>query len=260
MNEIYLITDEQRDRMTMQKNQIVKMLILNISIAAVNVFVFSDGLMDLDFGDSPMDTALIVAVVFVSLGVFGYGNYALLGNQPKSKSLMNPETSEDCILTLRNNRVKTFTKETETILLQTDRFTSKKVTINDILMQKFDPGEMSFNKFDGAVNEVEKVFYMNIKSILNRLNAFDEGDYLLIRRPSAAKKFSESFIQSKLAIYQEYIDFVKEAIEDNEEILLKLDKLLLEISKFNSLEDGEVENMSAMKEIDELINKTKYYK
>ncbi len=54
--------------------------------------------------------------------------------------------------------------------------------------------------------------------------------------------------------------FVKDSIEDNEEILLKLDKFLFELSKFNSLEDGELENMSAIKDVDELINKIKFYK
>lgn len=61
-------------------------------------------------------------------------------------------------------------------------------------------------------------------------------------------------------MFDEYIFFVKDSIEDNEEILLKLDKFLFELSKFNSLEDGELENMSAIKDVDELINKIKFYK
>ena len=35
-------------------------------------------------------------------------------------------------------------------------------------------------------------------------------------------------------MFQKYITFVKESVENNEEILLKLDKVLLELSKFNS--------------------------
>ena len=66
--------------------------------------------------------------------------------------------------------------------------------------------------------------------------------------------------QEKIEMFQKYITFVKESVENNEEILLKLDKVLLELSKFNSLEDGELENMNAVKEVDELINKIKFYK
>jgi hypothetical protein len=101
---------------------------------------------------------------------------------------------------------------------------------------------------------------MNIRSILNKLNAFDEDEYISVSRDNGKREFSNEILQTKLDIYNEYISFVRNAVDDNEEILLKLDRLLLEISKFNSMEDGEIENMSAMKEIDELINKTKLYK
>ena len=75
-----------------------------------------------------------------------------------------------------------------------------------------------------------------------------------------SKAFSNELIKEKLEIYNEYISYVKEAITDNEEILLKLDKVLLELSNFNSLESGELENMAAVKEIDDLISKIKLYK
>ena len=60
-------------------------------------------------------------------------------------------------------------------------------------------------------------------------------------------------------IYNEYISFVKKAIDDNEQIILKLDEILFELSKLNSSEDGALENMSAMKEIDDLIKKVRLY-
>jgi hypothetical protein len=89
------------------------------------------------------------------------------------------------------------------------------------------------------------------------LNAFDERDYNRIRKDE--KTFSDEIIQTKMRIYSEYITFVKEAIEDNEQIILKLDKILLELSRFFSIENGKIEEMSAMKEIDDLINKIKLY-
>ena len=61
-------------------------------------------------------------------------------------------------------------------------------------------------------------------------------------------------------IYNEYIDFVKKATIMNEEILLKLDKILFEVSKYNSLEDGEVKELPAIIEMDELIKNAKLYK
>jgi len=99
------------------------------------------------------------------------------------------------------------------------------------------------------------IFLSNIKAILSKINAFDEEDYERL----CQKKFSDEVIASKKNIYKEYFIFVKNAIEDNEEIIVKLDALLLEISKHSTIEAGEIENMKEIKEMDELIKKSRYY-
>jgi hypothetical protein len=67
-------------------------------------------------------------------------------------------------------------------------------------------------------------------------------------------------MEEKFEVYSEYITFVKAATEDNEQILLKLDKLLLEISDLNCIEGGQLEQMAGMIEIDNLIKQAKNYK
>ncbi|MNP47981.1 hypothetical protein D3C76_1420710 [compost metagenome] len=49
-------------------------------------------------------------------------------------------------------------------------------------------------------------------------------------------------------------------IQANEEILLKLDKLLLEMSRLETADYRELEATPCMQEIDELIHQTKFYK
>jgi hypothetical protein len=132
--------------------------------------------------------------------------------------------------------------------------------IRDILLQKFNVIDTGYERFRGIISDVEYVFYANIKSILNKINAFDEEDYERVSDVDRRKSYSTKFVTSKLSIYNEYINYVKSSMEDNEEIILKLDMLLLEISKFNSMEAGEIENMSEIKEMDGLIRKSKYYK
>lgn len=56
------------------------------------------------------------------------------------------------------------------------------------------------------------------------------------------------------------MSFVKTALHINEEILLKLDKLLLEISRLDSWEIGDIGQMPGMQEIDALIKQTQFYK
>ena len=143
---------------------------------------------------------------------------------------------------------------------QIERLQKKNKTIRDILLQIFSASEISYKKFDAVIAEVEKIFFMNIRSILNKLNAFDEEDYNFIRKKYEAGAISQQFMEEKFKVYDEYITFVKAATEDNEQILLKLDKLLLEISDLNSVESGQLEQMPGMIEIDNLIKQAKYYK
>lgn len=243
----------------MGKVKIVKLVVFNLGIAVLEVIFFSEGLIGLEIvGGSSFETAFSAAVIVVSLIIFGLGNYKLLFVKQEPITTLDLQTTEDCIAALKQNRNKQiFAENIDNILEQLERFSHKKETIIDILLQKFKGNEISYAKFEGVVLDVERVFYINIKSIINKLNAFDEEDYNFMQSKSAQDNYSAEFRESKMKIYDEYINFVKEAVADNEVILLKLDKLLLEISKFNSLEEGEVEEMTAVKEIDELIANTK---
>lgn len=233
-----------------------------MGIALLNIVVFSSGILDIEIGGiSVFETAFGVTLIIMSICIFIFGNYKLLIEKEKKIKSNEIKTSFDCIEALKDNKdKKTFSKDISILLEQIQRIEKKKEMITEILLQKFNNSEMSYSKFQGGIIEIEKLFYVNIKSVINKMNIFDEGDYLLVRKESRQANLSEEFIKGKISIYNEYIYFIKDSIEDNEQILLKLDKLLLELSKFDSLEEGELENMEAMKEIDELISKIKLYK
>jgi parvulin-like peptidyl-prolyl isomerase len=168
---------------------------------------------------------------------------------------------EEYIEALNMHRgIKTFEVTVDLLIDQIERLQKKNKTIRDVILQIFSAREISYQKFDAVIAEVEKIFFMNIRSILNKLNAFDEEDYNFIREKYEAGAFSQQFMEEKFEVYDDYIAFVKAATEDNEQILLKLDKLLLEISGLNSVESGQLEHMAGMIEIDNLIKQAKYYK
>lgn len=246
----------------MRKDKIMKLVGLNTGIVAVDTILFSPGLIGLALGGSSIfATAFGTTAILMSIVVFFYGNYNLINEEEQIIQTRDIRTEEDCIYALKiSNNKKTFREDVTIILEQIERFQKKKETIKDILLQKFSNTEMSYSKFEGTILDVENIFFINVKSIINKLNAFDEEEYLRLSDDRVTKKISRELLDTKMNIYREYFNFVKNAIDDNEEIILKLDKLLLEISKFNSLEDGEIEEMSAMVEIDELIDKAKYYK
>jgi hypothetical protein len=243
-------------------DKIIKMTSLNSGIVIVNIILFSPGLVGIQMGGSSVfSTALGITSILMSVVIFGYGNYKLLGEKEKIIETSKIKTTEDFVYALEQNfSKKTFGEDINIILTQIKRLQKKKETINDILLQRFGATEMSYSKFNNVILDAENVFYINIRSIINKLNAFDEDEYKSIKNDAIQKNFSEGFLKEKIDIYNEYISFVKNSIEDNEQIILKLDKLLLEISKLNSLEEGDIESMSAMKEIDELIANTKLYK
>ncbi|MFZ3134871.1 MAG: hypothetical protein WBH08_04005 [Methanothrix sp.] len=240
----------------------IRLLGLNLGIAAANIAVFSPGLLDVDlFGAGALEAAFGSAFLVFSGSGLVYGNYKLLSEPEKAIPIGAKSTKEDYIEALNEHRgLKTFERNIDLLLDQIERLQKKNKTIRDILLQIFNASEISYQKFDAVIAEVENIFFKNIRSIINKLNAFDEEDYNFIKKQRNAGAFSEEIMEEKFKVYNEYIRFVKEATEDNEQILLKLDKLLLEISGLNCIESGELEQMAGMIEIDNLIKQAKYYK
>lgn len=246
----------------MDGEKLIKLLSLNLGIAAANIITFSPGLIGWElFEAGALATAFGSTFIFLSGAGLIYGNYKLLTRPEKVILPTKIITVEDYIEALNNHRgLKTFEETIDLLLDQIERLQKKNKTIRDILLQIFSASEISYKKFDAVIAEVEKIFFMNIRSILNKLNAFDEEDYNFIRRKCEDGAFSQQFMEEKFRVHDEYIAFVKAATEDNEQILLKLDKLLLEISGLNCIESGQLEQMAGMIEIDNLIKQAKYYK
>jgi hypothetical protein len=244
----------------MDRKELIKLLSLNLGIAAANIIAF--GLIGLElFGASALEKALGGTIIVLSGAGLTYGNYKLLTVQEKETPINKIMTAEDYIEALNKHEgLKTFEKTVGLLLDQIGRLQKKNKIIRDILLQIFSASEISYQKFDSVIIEVEKIFFMNIRSILNKLNAFDEEDYNFIRKKYEEGAFSQQFMEEKFKVYDEYITFVKAAADDNEQILLKLDKLLLEISGLNTIESGQLEQMAGMIEIENLIKQAEYYK
>ncbi|MGF6355179.1 hypothetical protein ABIE27_003093 [Paenibacillus sp. 4624] len=233
---------------------------LIIGIVAVNVLAFSPGFAGLGFGESAFQTALSVTLLFGSVLALFYGSYNLLFKQPVVLPVRQIETHEDYVEALSfYRRIKILEEDITLGLSQLNRMKKKKETLMNVLHQRFDPGELSFKKFASVTEEVEKLLYLNIRSILNRLNVFDEADYASMMK-AKSPTIPQKLFQEKTKVYNDYLTYVKDSLHTNEEILLKLDQLLLEISRLDSFEAGNIEQMPCMQEIDQLIKHTKLYR
>ncbi|MDR2650169.1 MAG: hypothetical protein LBB94_10700 [Clostridiales bacterium] len=240
-------------------NRAARLVAMNVSLSLLNIVIFSKAFLGLEiFGQSAMVTAFGVMWVFLTIAVFLYGNYKILyaiSPPPAKIADRRFETLESCGILLTeyiSREGKAFDSSLQSIKNQLERMLKKERTITDILLQKFQATELSFNKFQGQIEAVKKILRLNTRSVLNRLYAFDESEY--------EKPFHSSgrHFEAKRALLNEYHDFLNQTIDYNEDILLKMDRLILELSKLNDPE--ELNNMDAFQEIDTLINNTKWYK
>ncbi|MBB6669522.1 hypothetical protein [Cohnella nanjingensis] len=240
--------------------KLTKLLVLILGIAALNILVLSPGFLGVAIGEDALSTAIGVTLLAASALILLYGSNVLLFRQPARVPVKEIKTHEDYVEALtRFRRIKPLEEDISLALEQLERMEKKKETLLQVLHQRFEPGELSFAKFASVIQEVEKLFYLNIRSVLNRLNVFDESEFRSLSRPKASRLPPE-LLRERSNLYNEYLSFVKGALGTNEEILLKLDKLLLEISRLDSIEPGDIEKMPGMQEIDALINQTKFYK
>jgi hypothetical protein len=251
------------EAMGFSKNTLTKLLVFNALLVAVNVVVFSNAFLKVRlFMGDVLQSAVGITVIIISVVLFFYVNLQIINAPRKPDPKLTADkitTLDSCAEAIRSmGHTGTFAPQMSEILEQIQTLQKKRNLINDILLQKFSATEISYQKFKGIVDSTQTVMCQNIKSIINRLYAFDEDDYEELTKGKS--NLSKTIADQKLAIYQEYIDFVNKAVEDNDEILLKLDKLLFEISKFNSLDAGELEKTDAIKELDSLISDTKWYR
>ena len=246
----------------MRNSKFISLIKINSAIVILNIVLFSPGLLNIEIGGrSIFKTALGVTIIIMSIIIFIIGNYSILMKEDNDINIYKVVTSDDCIEALNENKYKKiFSSDIDILLEQIDRIENKVDTIEDILIQKFSISEMSYKKFNYVILDIKNLFYVNIKSIINKINIFDQKEYKKINKRINNETNQNKILIEKINMYKEYKTFVKNAIEDNEEILLRLDKVLLELSKFNSLDEGELENMSAMDNIDDLISKIKLYK
>ncbi|MDQ0090430.1 hypothetical protein J2T12_003853 [Paenibacillus anaericanus] len=240
----------------------IKLLGLIVGVVFLNIVVLSPGLLGVDIGGANvLETAFGVTLLFISLLVVLYGSYSSLFRLPVVTPVKDIKTHEDYIEALSHFRnEKVFKKDVSLALDQLERIAKKKETLLDVLLQRFDPAELSYKKFISVIYEVEKLFYLNIRGILNKLSVFDASEFSTFASVQRPTQFSKKLIQEKTDLYNEYLAYVAGYLGANEEILLKLDKLLLEISLLGSTDYKDVEEMPCMQEIDALIKQTKFYK
>ena len=92
---------------------------------------------------------------------------------------------------------------------------------------------------------------------------FDENDYINIKRLIETGEYlrddvPDNIQQEKYEIYEKNYRSIRDMVNTNEKILIRLDALAVEISTLD-IRDISVENNDIINEIESLIEETKYY-
>lgn len=248
----------------MEGKKIIQLLGRILIVIIINIAVLSPGLLGVEIGgDSAFQTAFGITLLVISFIVVVYSSYTALFSGPDPATLPPKaiQTHGDYVAALSQYKnIGVLKKDIDLAFGQLERMARKRNTMQEVLTQRFDPSELSYKKFAAVIYEVEKLFYLNIRGMLNKLGVFDATDFLSLSNPERTARFSRKLLQEKQAFYNEYMASVVGYLGANEEIMLKLDKLLLEISRINSTDYREIEEMPCMKEIDALIKHAQYYK
>lgn len=243
-------------------SRLMKLVGLIAGVVLVDVIALSPGLLGANIGGSSiLETSFGVTLLVMSPIVLLYGSYALLLKPPVTPAVRGLATQEDFIDALRRYRsIKALKPDITQAIDQIERMEKKKLSLFDLLAHKFDPNELSYKRFSNVIHQVNRLFYQYVRGIVSRLNVFDAAEYDIFagtqKKPSW---LTGKLVQERAALYQEYVTYITGSIGANEEILLKLDKLLLEISRLDSTDYKTIEAMPGMQEIDALIQQTKFY-
>ena len=123
----------------MDRKKRIKLLSLNLGIAAANIIAFSPVLIGLElFGASALEIALGSTIIILSGAGLIYGNYRLLTIPEKVIPPNKNSTVEDYIEALNMHRgLKTFEVTIDLLIDQIERLQKKNKTIRDIILQIF---------------------------------------------------------------------------------------------------------------------------
>lgn len=225
--------------------KIVKLLLLNVGIALVDIFFLKDFFGFKSTDASPLEMAFTVTVIVMSVLVFCTGNYIILVDK-KAKAekqygylLEEIDTIPECIDALATCRKTAFHQDVIRAKEQAERLGRKLKALREVLFQKCQAEQGDLLGFEDVIDDSEKLIIENIKRILTRISIFDQTEYDQLQKSGMGGQTYEA----KRQMFAEHFAYVKQQIEKNEAILLDLDRLLTEISKIGDQEAVDAETM-----------------
>lgn len=238
----------------------IKLIAANLCIAAAAVILYSPGLLCLRITDySIFRAGMSVIGLLALISAFFTVNIRFLKKPQQrpvlTENILDLEQTKDILRNYGENRhLKSMAA---TACEQVDRILRSRERLSGILEQKFVKGTMSWDKFNGLVLAAENSAMKNVVAMANRMQLFDEKEYTKLQH-YREDNIPDDIQEEQLRLYQKNFEDMKALIGLNEKILLKLNSLAMEVSSSSSEKEAG-QNESLLKEIEKLIDETKYY-
>ncbi|MDO4664002.1 MAG: hypothetical protein Q4A59_03870 [Erysipelotrichaceae bacterium] len=193
-----------------------------------------------------------LVIILAGIAFVSFKKRQANSQQQQSLSLINKEAVEQITKKVKKTNPKAFKKQMRELENQCDRMSAKMDQLDQAINDYFGDSRISIAKFANSINGGIGVFEQNVERILSRINIFDQDGYEHIFKTH--QEYSDQILP-----YQASFDAVDEDLKLNQEILARFDKLLMEVHK---LSDPKVElsDLSAVQELDTLIDQTKLYR
>lgn len=147
----------------------------------------------------------------------------------------------------------TFTDRFKSVDRQLESFGTKKRKAEDFMKKAIGVTDGSYTYFLDILILVENKIVSTTVGILNQVILFDEQDYVRLQKDIKSNMLKETMI-AKSEFFRKYIQSIDKSIDYNEELLLRLDELLMSLGNLKNINRAEIDNLSALQEIKQLIN------
>ena len=193
----------------------MKLALFNVIFAIVAILCFSKRGLGLSF--DPSNGAFLfagtIALSFFGVAIFIFGNYVILNQRESSNPKIGKLTTvEDCMSALYQCKKTdpSFIGEIEQAIEQLKSLQRRRDSLK-MLLDLNDVSE-SFDYLNNTANVADKYVISNIKSIINRLIAFDNEEYLQSKDSadiSSHKAYIRGILEENKTVLKEYSSMIE---------------------------------------------------
>jgi hypothetical protein len=241
--------------MTLKKA--LKILAFDIGVGALFALLLAEPFLGRFLG-SGLYSIVAGGTLFIASAAFVYVNVKALKSLGGGGRRGDPV--QGCISDTYDyisSNIQTFRPDLMEMVEQLEKLQRKKDSIRRVLLERFQPTELAFAKFNSAADRAGSHMVQNARKVLDKVKSFDEEEYEdVMNNPNTSR---EEF-RTRKQVYDNVLSDVADMVSQGDKVLLALDKLQLAVSDISVMGDQQPDSDSAVREIDGLVQDVKFYK